>query len=352
MGGQNGRSGAAGNRRILIVKTSSIGDVVHALPIASVIDRQDPNVFVGWVVRKRCAELVRGNPHLDRVYVTPDRPTLADLLRLRGELRADSYDTALDPQGLFISGLITWMSGARRRVGLDLNREGNALFLTEPTVPARSNRDRHAIDILRGFLPKIGIDEHCEWPTLDYLASGETLPSPVSQLDRKAGLIALNVGASSAYKQWPVDRWSSLARMLIDAGYTPIVIGGPGDVDAAAAVCGAAGTGENILDLAGRTTLRGLAHVLAHCDLLVSADTGPLHLAVAVGTATIALFGSTNPVRTGPYGSRNRVISKELSCSPCFRAPTCAGRVDCMRAISAGEVASAVTRLVKEFAQC
>jgi len=352
MEGQTGRSDSAGPGRLLIVKTSSIGDVIHALPIAAIIKQRFPAASVGWVVRQRCAALLDGNPSIDRTYVIPDRPSFTDLMNLRNNLRGDRYDVALDLQGLLFSGVVTWLSGAHRRIGLDLNREGNRIFLTEPTVPARRERDRHAIDILRGFLPTIGIDADAPWPKLAYLADAERPPEELAAAERRAGLVALNVGASSIYKQWPVEYWTQLARELADSDFTPVLIGGPTDVDAAASVRANAGLGERLIDLAGRTSLLGLASVLASCDILVSADTGPLHIASGIGTPVIALFGPTNPARTGPYGDRTVVLWKRLECSPCFRKPTCNGRVDCMKAIAAGEVLLAVKRILKEFAPC
>jgi lipopolysaccharide heptosyltransferase II len=334
----------------LIVKTSSIGDVIHALPVADIIKSRRPNAYVGWVVRKRCAALLDGNPAIDRIYVMPDRPSVQELLDIGRSLRADHYEVALDMQGLLLSGVITMLSGAKRRVGLDLNRECNRLFLNEAGVPARADRDRHAIDILRGFLPAIGIESDADWPRLSYLAHGESLPSDLARLERGKGLVALNVGASSVYKQWSARSWADLARRLSSNGYSPIVVGGPQDEPAAAAVAVESGLGDRTINLAGRTTLRGLAAVLASCDLLVSADTGPLHVAAGVGTPVVALFGPTNPLRTGPYGKRNEVIWKHLECSPCFRKPTCDGRVDCMKAITVDEVLAAVERMLKRGA--
>jgi lipopolysaccharide heptosyltransferase II len=338
--------------RLAIVKTSSIGDVIHALPIAEIIKRHYPGAFVGWVVRRRCASLLEGNPFIDRTYVLPDRPTPRDLLDLTGRMRADHNEIAFDMQGLLLSGLVARLTGARRRVGLDLNREGNHLFLTEPIVPARADRDRHAIDILRGFLPTIGIDAGVAWPKLGYLAEAETLPEEMTRLDRGAGAIALNVGASSIYKQWPEERWAELAHGLCISGYAPIVLGGPQDIVRASVVARVGDSGTRLINMAGRTSLRGLASVLASCDLLVSADTGPLHVAAALGTPVLALFGPTSPERTGPYGDHNRVIWKRLACSPCYRKPTCAGKVDCMRAITVDEVHAAAISMVKETTAC
>ncbi len=340
---------ASAIRRVLIVKTSSIGDVVHALPFASILGQRRPDLFIGWVVRKRCADLLAGNSDIDRVYVIPDRPRLADLWTLRQAMRRDQYDAALDMQGLLMSGIITWLSGAQRRIGLDLNREGNRWFLTEPTVPARENRERHAIDILRGFLPVMGIEEDAAWPKLPYLADGQTVPEDVTAATRSLGKIALNIGASSIYKQWPAVRWSEFAALLMRSGFTPVLVGGLLDVTMAVEVQAAAESAEphrQLVNVVGKTTLRGTAAVIAACDALVSGDTGPLHLGVALGKPVVALYGPTRPTRTGPYGSNSAVIWKGLPCGPCHRRPICEGRADCMRAIEPAEVLGALEQLL------
>ena len=292
--------------RLLVVKTSSIGDVIHALPVVQAIKEAAPRLTLGWVVRRRCADVLRGNPFIDRLYVMPDRPSLGELRALRAELRADRYEIALDMQGLFLSGLATWLSGAPVRAGWDRNREANALFLTHPIIPGRA-RDRHEVDLLYGFAEALGVHvAHPEFTPQTYLAAegagraGEWL----------AGLprprIALNVGASRAYKRWPVERWASVARALTISGSGVVFVGDRNDAQAVAEIL--PGLAAGYVDLAGETTLRELASVLAACDLLVTADTGPMHIAVAVGTPVVALFGATDPARHGPYGARNVVL--------------------------------------------
>lgn len=348
MGGNSSDNGSRERpafSRLLIVKMSSIGDVIHALPIATILKQNYPGIELGWVVRKRCAGLLEGNPDVDHVNVIPDRPKLADLLSLTGELRKQKFEVAIDMQGLLLSGLVTWLSGARRRIGLNLNREQNALFLTEPVVPAKADRNRHAIDILRGFLPPLGIYIDTPWPDQPYLAQGDA----AADMLPGGPQIALNVGASSVYKQWPVDRWTALAKRLVGSGSKVVLVGGPQDVDAAVQVEQGADAGNSLVNIAGKTSLRELGHILKHCDVVVTADTGPMHLAVAVGTPTVALFGPTNPVRTGPYGDRHTVIWKSIACSPCYRKPTCEGRVNCMKLITPDEVFDAVMSKLSEI---
>jgi heptosyltransferase-1 len=291
--------------RLLIVKTSSIGDVIHALPVVQAIGEAAPHLTLGWVVRRRCADVLRGNPSIDHLYVLPDRPTVGELRALRAELRAGCYDMALDMQGLLLSGLVTRLSGAPVRLGWDRNREANALFLTHPIIPGKA-RDRHEVDLLYGFAEALDIHApHTEFTPQPYLAGegAEKAAQWLSVLPRP--WIALNVGASRAYKRWPADRWALVARTLAAQGQGIVFVG---DKDDAQVVSQITPSLTGYVDLAGRTTLRALASVLAACDLLVTADTGPMHIAVAVGTPVVALFGATDPARHGPYGARNVVL--------------------------------------------
>ena len=327
--------------RLLVVKTSSIGDVIHALPVVQAIKEAAPDLALGWVVRRRCADVLRGNPFIDHLYVLPDRPSLDELQALRASLRTSRYNVALDMQGLFLSGLVTWLSGAPVRVGWDRNREANAFFLTHPSVPGKA-QGRHEVDLLYGFAKALGVQAvPPEFTPQPYLAS-----EGAGQADEwLAGLmrpwIALNVGASRAYKRWPADRWASVARALAVLGLGVVFVGDKNDAALVAQILPSLTGGY--VDLAGKTTLRELASVLAACDLLVTADTGPMHIAVAVGTPVVALFGATDPARHGPYGARNTVLHDPTpSAMVPGRRPTDEVGAACMARISVDNVLAAV----------
>ncbi len=292
--------------RLLVVKTSSIGDVIHALPVVQAIKDAAPHLALGWVVRRRCADILTGNLRIDHLHILPDKPSLRELFNLRRELHSAHYDIALDMQGLSLSGLVTRLSGAPVRVGWDRNREGNALFLTHPIVPGKA-KDAHEVDLLYGFAEALGVHApHPEFTPQPYLAADNTAKAQewVSGLPRPR--IALNVGASRAYKRWPLENWVEVAQALTQAGQSVVFVGDKNDAETVAQITPR--LAANFVNLAGRTTLRELASVLAACDLLVSGDSGPMHLAVAVGTPAIAIFGATSPARHGPYGARNTVL--------------------------------------------
>ncbi len=296
----------AETERLLVVKTSSIGDVIHALPVVQAIKGALPQAAVDWVVRARSADVLRGNPWVDKLWVLPDRPSMGDLWALRRALHARRYDLALDMQGLLLSGLITRLSGASVRPGWDRNREGNALFLTHPVVPGGA-RDRHEVDLLYGFADALGVHaDHKEFTPQPYLAADGAAQAAewLSGLPRPR--VALNVGAGRAYKRWPLERWGEAASALMGARVGVVFVGDKNDARDVAKIT--PGLPDGFADVSGKTTLRALASVLAACDLLVSGDSGPMHLAVAVGTPVVALFGATDPRRHGPYGGRNAVL--------------------------------------------
>jgi heptosyltransferase-1 len=298
--------------RLLIVKTSSLGDVIHALPAVEAIKRANPELILGWVVRRRCADLLQGCPWIDHLYVIENKPSLRALWELRKTLRAQKFDVALDMQGLLLSGLITRLSGAPVRIGWDRNREQNAKFLTHPIVPGKP-RDvgvRHEVELLYGFPHVFGVDVPLGLfsPQTFLAESGRAFAQ-----ERLAGLpsprIALNVGSAREYKRWPAAFWTRLAQSLAETGAGLVFVGDKTDAVTVADIRGYLPADVLLVDVSGQTSLRELAAVLAGCDLLVSGDTGPMHLAVAVGTPVLALFGATDPRRHGPYGTLNHVIS-------------------------------------------
>jgi heptosyltransferase-1 len=338
--------------RLLIVKTSSIGDVIHALPVVQAIRESRPGLSLGWVIRRRCADVLRGCPWIDDLYVVPDRPSLRDLWALRKTLRAGRYQCALDMQGLFLSGLMTRLSGAPVRIGWDRNRERNAIWLTDPVVPGRASDmrgDRHEVEALYGFARAFGVDvvppEFTQQPYL--AAEGKRQADDwLNSLPRPR--VALSVGASRSYKRWPTENWLALADALVGQNKGVVFIGDKRDAETVAEVRAQMTHSDKVVDLSGRTDLRQLAAVLSACELVISGDSGPMHLAVAVGTPVVALFGATNPARHGPYGARNVVLQKVPPSARGSHRPTDEDGQAAMRAIMPADVLAAVeARLVK-----
>ena len=333
--------------KLLVVKTSSLGDVIHALPVVQTIKDAAPHLSLGWVVRRRCADILAGNPVIDYLYVVPDKPSLRDILQLRRELRLPRYDMALDMQGLALSGLLTRLSGASVRVGWDRNREGNAFFLTHPIVPGKA-KDAHEIDLLYGFADALGVHaSHPEFTPQPYLAAENAAQAEEWLQNLPRPRIALNVGASRAYKRWPLPNWAEVAQALTRSGRSVVFVGDKKDAETVAQITLHLSGG--FVDLAGRTSLRQLASVLAACDLLVSGDSGPMHLAVAVGTPALAIFGATRPARHGPYGARNIVLHDPApGLTTPGKRPTEAEGAACMARVTPEQVLKEISRLAPQ----
>lgn len=333
--------------RLLIVKTSSLGDIIHALPVVQALKEARPELALGWVVRRRCAGILQGCPFIDHLHIVPDKPTLRELWTVRRALRARHYEAALDMQGLLLSGLLTWLSAAPVRIGWDRNREGNARFLTHPVVPG-GDITRHEIDALYGFAEALGVHPaRGTYPPQAYLASEGRAQAEAWLAPLPRPRIALNVGASRAYKTWPTGRWAALADGLAKGGAGLVFVGDATDAAAVDAVQTQMTMRDTpSVNLAGKTTLRELASVLEACDSVVSADTGPMHLAVAVGTPVVALFGGTDPRRHGPYGARHISLHKPQPGGVPSRRPTDAYGAACMAAISPADVLDAVRGLL------
>jgi heptosyltransferase-1 len=288
-------------RRVLMVKLSSLGDVVHALPLAEALRLGlGPSVDIVWAVRDKFAALLEGNPNLSHTSLLSGTGP-RDVIKFGKLLRAgdQAFDVALDAQGLLVSGIVTRLSGARLRVGFDLNREGNTLFLTHPVVPAKQRV--HMVEKLLGFCDALGIPRLAPRPQR-YLADGqaEAAKGLLAQAKGSGPLVGCIVGASTPEKTWPSERWSALAGILKSEGARVVLLGGPSEAAAAAQIVQQAkdAVGANLV---GQTPLTILASVMAQCDVIIGGDSGPTHLAVGVGTPVVGLYGVTDPVRTGPH---------------------------------------------------
>jgi lipopolysaccharide heptosyltransferase I len=333
-------------RRLLLVKLSSLGDVVHTLPLADALRAGlGESVSLGWAVRSKFAGLLRGNPNLDGLYELQGS-SARDLLAFGRRLKAERYDAALDAQGLLVSGLVARLSGAPLRIGLDSNREGNALFMTHPVVPAKARV--HMVEKLLGFCDALGIPRLAPRPQR-YLAEGEADAADellaVAAGGPRVGCI---VGASTPEKAWPVERWTAAVRQMADQGVNVVLLGGPAETATAEAIASGAAGGVAV-NLAGRTPPRVLASVLARCQAVVGGDSGPTHLAVAVGTPVVGLYGVTDPARTGPFwGAAPAVVLDyaEKDAPPAERRPRHPTVPDALARIPAEAAANAALALL------
>jgi lipopolysaccharide heptosyltransferase I len=302
------------------VKLSSLGDVVHALPVAAALRAHYPRAHLTWVVERRESALLKGNPALDDVAVADTRGwrrrrgprAMAESARaLRGLLRRfrdTGFDVALDLQGNLKSGVLTAATGAAVRVGFSADhcREPlNALFTNRRVRPPASAR--HVVDQHLSMLPVVGVtDARPRFWLPDDPEAGQAIDDFVAKqgVGRGEPIVVLNPGAGREAKRWPPTRFAQVARRL--RAETParvFVLWGPAERHHAEVI--AEGSGAV---LAPPTDLAGLLALLRRARVMVAADTGPLHLAAALGVSCVGLYGPTDPDRNGPYGRGHRVV--------------------------------------------
>ena len=319
--------------RILIIKPSSLGDVIHALPAVNLIRRRHPYAEISWLINDTLVSLLKNSPVIDELIPFPRQqfgrltqfPKFCDFL---DGLRIHEFDLVVDLQGLFRSGLMAWATNAPRRVGLSDAREGAQLFYTEIV----KTRRLHAVH--RYLLTSRYLD--CESGPVEFPLGSSAEDELVVEklLPKSRPLIAVNPSARWGTKLWGADNFAALLDRL------------PADQIVLTGSASEAGEVEKIgrgrCNLAGKTDLAQLAELYRHCALLITNDSGPMHLAAAVGTPVVAIFGPTDPNLTGPYGKRHIVIRSGISCSPCLK-PYCAHvpQMECMDLVSVEQVLAA-----------
>ena len=335
-------------KKILIIKPSSLGDVIHALPVAYALKAEIPGADIDWVIGAGYEELLEGNTAVKRT-ITFDRMLLqgwnglSNLRSFVGQLRRERYDLVIDLQGLLRSALMAYASRSDSRLGFANAREGAPLFYTERVaVPDPSI---HAVDRYLLTLESIGIENHGV-PKFDIILEERHDKEAVSLLkefdiENGEGFAAIAPSARWLTKRWPAERFIELANRINGARLKTVFIGTKDEE----AVLSEHLDKLIIRNLAfGRTSIKGLAALLKRARLLVTNDSGPMHIAAAVGTPAAAIFGPTDPVRTGPYGSMHRVITAGVECAPCLKREC--ENVRCLSDISVDAVFDVVKAMI------
>lgn len=327
--------------RILIVKLSSLGDTLHALPTAAELKRQ-LGAEVHWAVQPEFAGMVERFACVDRVVPIPRRGSLAARLDAVRALRNERYDVVVDLQGLLKSALVARLARAPRRIGPSFHREGSRCLYTE--VAGSRDKDRHAVEECLDVLDRLGLarPECPEFPLALPELPGEWCP------DVRGPRIAIAPLSRWESKNWPLRHFAELARRLVaELDAALFLVGSKGDRAAASELAGQAGV--PMRNLCGEHSLGQSCSLLARMDLLVSNDSGPMHMAAAVGTRCVVVFGPTLPGRTGPYGAGHRVL-RLGNCPPC-RSRTC-GRGDaaCLSALTPDRVFQEVREALRRQA--
>ena len=329
-------------RKFLVVNMNYMGDALLTTPAIAALRQAFPDAQIDTVVGAgTAAEVLQGNPDLNQIITRTARGGASRLLQIYRLLRAGRYTDAVILPPLPGYAFAAWLARTPRRVGL--GGRGMNHFLTH----LRRTKAVHMADAMLDTMPLspeakrlrrlvVAVDAESEAAAACLLAE--------YGIDSGTPLLAVNIGATRPQKRWFAE---SFAAMLDGLEGTQIVLVGAGAEDTQMAEDILNRTKSSPINLVGKTKVRALAAVLKRCDLLISGDSGPMHLATAVGTPCVALFGSTDPKVTGPFDEYSEAIYKNLSCSPCGNHPTCNGRYDCLREITPEEVVLTARRVLR-----
>ena len=344
---------------ILIVKLSAIGDVVHTLPSLAALRKLYPEAHISWVIEEASSDIIRGHPHLDRVIISRRKRWIENLKKLHDikttttdirlfvkTLRDRKYDLVIDFHGLFKSSMIVLLSGGGRKLGYDSMQELSGLFLNEKIF---EDMKKHAalryLDLIRYLGTDIDNPEFNIPIEEENKVRVETLLK-ANDIDITEPFVAINPVAFWDTKLWEDNRFARLCDRIVEELKQKIVFTGSKDHGSIERI--RSGMTFPSVNLEGQTTLRDLAYLYSLSGLLITTDSGPMHIAAAMNTPTVALFGPTDPSRTGPYGKGHIVVRKEMPCSPCF-SKKCDTK-ECMKEIGVDEVFDAVKEVVNRTA--
>ncbi|MCK4739416.1 MAG: glycosyltransferase family 9 protein [Deltaproteobacteria bacterium] len=337
--------------KILIVKLSAIGDVVQTLYALDILRRALPEAQIDWLVEEAPSNLLLDHPMINKVIVVKKKGWLSsprENLEVVKELRSTNYDMALDFQGLFKSGLWIYLSGAKKRIGFSNARELSYIFLNEKLPP--SDIERHAVEryltlaryAVKSTGARVGL------PTLSLncpLYFGLKESSGVEALLQEGGIsgteefFIINPFARWSTKVWPLENAAEFIKMAKrELNMRAVVIGSKNEAKEAEELLRESGV--EALNLAGKTTLKGLTALISRARFVLTVDSGPMHMTAGLGVPQVAIFGPTSHIRTGPYGFEDSTIRREMSCAPCFKR-VCP-KPECMSEVTAKDAFDAV----------
>ncbi|MFP4017206.1 MAG: lipopolysaccharide heptosyltransferase I [Halanaerobiales bacterium] len=341
--------------RILLVRLSAIGDVIHAMPVAHAVKQKYPLAEINWLVEDRVAGLVDLNPYIDNIIVMPRKEWqekfhiskwqgIKEASSFLRSLKSYNFDIVLDMHGIFKSALPTGMTRAAKRYGSSSAREGSALFYNQKIeIPSKIT---HKIDRnLHLTREALGVDIN----KIDYgihpgNAEKERIAELLSEYSLLSGeFVVINPFTTWETKNWPLGRYIELAvRVKEELDYEVIFTGGPGEREVIDN--NLSNISAKIYNFAGLTNLRELAELYKRAKLYIGGDTGPMHLAVAVSLPVVSVMGPTDPEEFGPYGEQNIVLrDNSLECIKCHKRK-CDKSLECMRNITVEQVFSAVKK--------
>jgi heptosyltransferase I len=301
-------------KRILIIKPSALGDIVLTLPVLTALKRSFPYARIAWLVRPEFAPLITGHPYIDDIIIF-DRKHLSKwwyntdsfkkFMSLKRQLKKEHFDLVFDFQGLFRTGYFSWVTGCKRRFGMAGAREFAHLFYTDKISQDASSI--HLVDYYLKIVEAAGVNNSEAEFKLPENAGATAVVDKLLKSQGINGKYAVLVpGAAQPNKRWPSERFAELADKIgSQFGMQIVATGSQGEREYIEAI------GKRVINLAGKTSVRELIPLMKGASLVVSNDTGPGHIAAAVGVPIVMIFGPTNPARVCPYKRPECVVAVE-----------------------------------------
>ena len=315
--------------------------MVNTLAFPGALKRQDPDVHIGWVVHEGAQPLIEGHPWVDRVHVWKRDAPMSSVLP---ELRAESYDVACDLQRIFKSALLARRSGAKRVVGFDRARTKELSWLLTKERLAGPSSGPHRVHAYQDFARHFELGQPEVNPILRADSAGAAWAEERIQ-ELGGAPILLNLGATKSANRWAPKSFGELARRLRESFEVPVAfIGSRADEPLALRASAIPKKRHGVQSFVGQTDLPQLWELLRRARTVVSADSGPMHIAAAVETPVIALFGASDADQTGPWGPEHVVLRENPACSPCVRRSCNQPRHACMEDLSVDRVFDAIAQ--------
>lgn len=322
--------------RILIVKLSSLGDCIHALPTVHIL-KSALNADIDWLIHPVFAPLIRCCPDVDKVIEFPRRQLFRQLPRILKNVRCQSYDMVIDLQGLLKSASAARLAKTKRRLGPSFNREGARFFYHEHP-PRKPHEIRHAVDQIMDVLDLLNIPrQKAQFPL-------SLPPCPLPQTSPPH--IVMAPCSRWPSKNWPPDRYALAGTRLIEQTGGSISLIGTASDRATCESIAASMPALSVRNIAGQTTMVEMASILQTAQLVITNDSGPMHLAAALQRPTLAIFGPTDPRRTGPYSGIFKVLQHDISCQYCRKRKCDRPATSCMESVTVTKVVTAAQDLL------
>jgi heptosyltransferase-1 len=294
--------------RYLVVRLTALGDILHTVPAVAALRAAHPRAKIDWVVERKWSPVLEGSPAIDEV-IPFDRRSLWNSVECIQRLRQNRYSCAIDFQGLYKSSLLAALSGSPRRIGFDrewAREQGAAIFYNERVIP----KGRHVTELNYSLAEQAGASRPAnpEYPIRVPAGGAASVRARLQELGVRNEYVVVGPSGSWRAKCWPPERYGEFCRLFeSETGMCVVLIAGPGEEAIAERVCRAATPARPVVM---KGTIEELMGLLAHARCMIAADSGPLHLAAALGTPVVGLYGPTDPARNGPFVPGAAIVDK------------------------------------------